>query len=126
MDEAHINDTDISKGYGQARKRGLSRQKLCICVAVDVHKNPVAVVCGRGKPSSVRVRKAMGGRTAPGSLLIHDLERAHGVLVREGSLDSEAHRADVNDPVYLEPMETVNGPYSRLQRHLWRFTGTST
>lgn len=68
----------------------------------------------------------MGGRIAPGSLLIHDLERAHGVLVREGSLDSEAQRADVNDPVYLEPMETVNGPYSRLQRHLWRFTGIST
>lgn len=76
------DDTDLSKGYGQARKRGLSRQKLCICVAIDVHKNPVAVVCGRGKPSSARVRKAMGGRIAPGSLLIHDIERAHGALCR--------------------------------------------
>ena len=53
VDETYINDTDLSKGYGQARKRGLSRQKLCICVAIDVHKNPVAVVCGHGKPSSV-------------------------------------------------------------------------
>ena len=86
----------------------VSRQKLCIYVAIDVHKNPVAVVYCRGKPSSARVRKAMGGRIAPGSLLIHDLERAHGVLVRDGGLESEAHRADVNDPVYLERMEMAN------------------
>ena len=50
----------------------------------------------------------MGGRIAPESPHIHDLERAHGVLVREGGLDSEAHRADANDPVYLERMEMVN------------------
>ena len=113
VDETHVNDTDLSKGYGQARKRGPSPpQKLCICVAVDVHKNPVAVVCGHGKPSSARVREAMGGRIAPGSLLIHDLERAHGALVRDGGLESEARRTDVNDPVYLERMEMVNGPRS--------------
>lgn len=39
----------------------------------------------------------MGGRTAPGSLFIHDLEQARGVLVRDGDLDSEAHGVDVND-----------------------------
>lgn len=125
VDETYINDTDLSKGYGQARKRGLSRQKLCICVAIDVHKNPIAVVCGHVMPSSARVRKAMGGRTAPGALLIHDLERAHGVLVRDGGLDSEAHRADVNDLVYLKRMEMVNDLYSWLKRYLWRFTGMS-
>lgn len=125
VDETYINDTDLSKGYGQARKRGLSRQKLCICVAIDVHKNPVAVVCGHGKPSSARVREAMGGRIAPGALLIHDLERAHNALVRDGGLESEAHRADVNDPVYLERMEMVNDLCSWLKRYLWRFTGMS-
>lgn len=125
VDETYVNDTDLSKGYGQARKRGLPRQKLCICVAIDIHKNPVAVVCGHGKPSSARIRKAMGGRIAPGSLLIHDLERAHGALVSEGSLGSEAHRADVNDPVYLERMEMVNDLCSWLKRYLWRFTGMS-
>ena len=84
----------------------------------EIHKNPVAVACGHGKPSSARVRKAMGGRIASGSPHIHDLERAHGVLVREGGLDSEAHRADVNDPVYLERMEMLNDLCSWLKRHL--------
>ncbi len=97
IDETHINDTDLSKGYGQACKRGLSRQKPYVCVANDVHENPVAVVCGRGKPSSTRVRKAMGVRIAPGSPLIHDLERAHGALVKERA-SSEVHRGGRQRP----------------------------
>ena len=99
VDETHINDTDPSKGYEQVHKRGLSREKPCICVTIDIQKNPVAVGCGHRKPSSARARKAMGGSIAPGSLLIHDPERAHGVLVRDGGHENEVHRADVSDPV---------------------------
>ena len=51
----------------------------------------------------------MGGKIATGSLLIHDFERARGVL------ESEARRADDNDPVYLERLEMVNDLYSRLK-----------
>ncbi len=105
----------------QARKRGLSARKLRNCVAIDVHKNPVAVVCGRGKPSSALVREAMGGRIEPGLLLLHDKERANGALVREGGLVDEPHKADINDPVCLERMEIVNDLYSWLERYLRRF-----
>lgn len=125
VDETYVNDTDLSKGYGQATKRGLFGQKLCICVAVDIHKNADAVACGHGKPCSARARKAMGGRIAPRSLLVHSPEREHGVLVRDCGLESEAHRADVSDPVYLGRMEMVNDLCSRPKRYLWRFTGMS-
>ena len=125
VDGTYLNDTELSKGYGRARKRGLSRQKLCICVAIDIHKSPVAVACGHGKSSSARVRRAMGDRIAPESPLIHDLERAHGVLVGDCRLESEAHRFDVNDPVYQERMEIVNDLCSWLKRYLLRFTGMS-
>lgn len=64
----------------------------------------------------------MGGRLAPGSLLIHDLERAHNALVRDGRIESEANRADVSDPVYLERMERVNDLCSWLKRHRWRLS----
>ena len=47
------------------------------------------------------------------------------MLVRDGGLESEAHRADVNDLVYLERMEMVNDLCSWLKRYLWRFTGMS-
>lgn len=125
MDETHIIDTDLSKGSGQARRRGLPLQKLCIGVAINVHKNPVAVAYGHRKPSSPRVRKDMGSKMAPGSPLIHDLKRAHSALVRDDRLESGAHRANVNDPIYLERMEMVNDLCPWLKRYLWRFTGMS-
>ena len=59
----------------------------------------------------------------PGSLPIHDPERTYNALARDGGHKSEAHRGDVNDPVCLERMETVNDLCSRLKRCLWRFTG---
>lgn len=51
VDETYISDTDLSKGYGQARKRGLSRQKLCICVAIDIHKTPSRSSAATGSPA---------------------------------------------------------------------------
>lgn len=59
VDETYVNDTDLSKGYGQVWKSGLSRQKLCICVAIDIHKYLVEVVCGHGKPSSAQKRSSL-------------------------------------------------------------------
>ena len=123
VDETYVSDTDLSKGYGQARKRGLSKQKICIAVGIDSRKEPVAVVCGHGKPSSARIRKAMGAHVAKGSTLVHDRERAHNVLVRENGLVDESHKADVRDPAYLEAMELVNNLCSWIKRYLWRFTG---
>ena len=125
IDETYVNDTDLSKGHGQARKRGLSRQKLCILVAIDVHKNPIAAVCGHGKPSSARVRSALAGHLAPGSVVVHDRERAHSGAIADSGCASEAHRADCRDPAYLEAMEMVNSMCSWLKRYLWRYTGMS-
>lgn len=123
VDETYVNDTDLSKGYGQARKRGLSRQKLCIAVGIDARKEPVAVVCGHGEPSAARIRAALGGRVAEGTTLVRDRERAHNVLVRENGLADESYRADARDPECLEAMELVSNLCSWLKRQLWRFTG---
>lgn len=123
IDETYVNDTDLSKGYGQAPKRGLSKQKICIAVGIDSRKEPVAVVCGHGKPSSARIRKAMGAHVAKGATLVHDRERAHNVLVRENGLVDESYKADVRDPAYLEAMALVNNLCSWIKRYLWRFTG---
>ena len=126
IDETYIVDTDLARGYGQARKRGLSKQQICIAVAIDVHKNPVAVVCGHGKPSSKRIKDALQERIAEGSVIVHDKERAHNALVRERKCASEAYKADVRDEEYLECMAMVNNLCSWLGRYLWRFTGMET
>jgi transposase-like protein len=123
IDETYVNDTDLSCGYGEARKRGLSKQKICIAVAIDVHKNPVAKVCGHGKPSSKRMRDALLGHIAPGSLVIHDKEKSHPSLIKAAKCDDLAYKADISDPLYIEAMAMVNNLCSWVKRYLWRFTG---
>jgi len=123
IDETYINDTELSHGYGEARKRGLSKQKFCIPVAIDVHKDLVAVVCGHGKPSSKRVKDALLSHIAEGSVIVHDKEKSHNALVKAAGCTDEAYKADVRDPLYLECMSIVNNLCSWLKRYLWRLTG---
>lgn len=123
VDETYVNDTDLHLGYGQARKRGLSGQKVCIAVAIDVHKNAVAKVCGHGKPSSKRVKEALLGHLERGSVVVHDREKAHNALIAAAGCESESYKADAGDPAYLERMALVNNLCSWLKRYLWRFTG---
>lgn len=123
LDETYITDTDLTHGYGQAAKRGLSKQKVCMVVAIDVHKNPVAKVCGHGKPSSKRIRDALENNIAEGSTIVGDKERAHNALVKAVKGTHEAYKADTKDPVYLERVAMVNNLCSWVKRYLWRFTG---
>ena len=94
-------------GYGQARKRGLSKQKLCIAVAIDAHKNAVAVVIGHGKPS--RVSGIACALTSPrGQPWSGTWRKSHRSPVRAVEGVHEAYRAHVSDPQYLECMALVN------------------
>lgn len=76
-----------------SRKRGLSRNKLCVAIARDGGGGSVFVPCGRGKPSRARAWGAYGPHIAEGSTLVHDMERSHAVLVERLSLTSVAHDA---------------------------------
>lgn len=125
IDETCISDADLSHGYGEARKRGLSKQKICIAVAIDVHKNPVAKVCGHGKPSAKRMKDALLSHLAPESPIVHDKEKSHPGPIKAAKRADLAYKADVSDPLYVEAMATVNDLRPWLKRHLWRFTGMS-
>lgn len=68
-----VSDADLSHGYGEARKRGPSGQRLCIAVAIDVYEPPVAVVCGHAKPSTRRMKDALLSHLAPGLVVEHGM-----------------------------------------------------
>lgn len=123
IDEVYVNDTELSKGCGQARKRGPSKEKLRIAIAIDASKTPVAFVCGHGKPSTKRIRAALGSHLEEGGTVVHDKERAHNGAIADKGCASEAYKADVGDPAYLEAMKMVNNLSSWLKRHLRLFTG---
>lgn len=81
------------------------------------------MICGHGKPSSKRIKDALLSHIAPGSVIVHDMERSHPALVKAAKCTDEAYEADVVDPAYLEAMELVNSLCSWLRRYLFRFPG---
>ena len=123
VDETYVTDASLMGDPDWRPRRGLSRNKLCIAVAIDARKNMVAVVCGHGKPTSGRIRDALLGHVAPGSTIVHDREKSHRALVRGVGGAEESYRADSRDPAYLEGMEMVNSLCSWIKRYLRRFPG---
>lgn len=99
IDELYLTDSDIVRSADYVPKRGLSKNKICIAVAIDAYKNAVVAICGHGKPSSRRIRDALLSHIAPGSVIVHDMEKAHMSLVRAAKCTDEAYKADVKDPV---------------------------
>ena len=123
IDETYVTDASLLGDSDWKPKRGLSKNKICIAVGIDVFKNPVAIVCGHGKPSAKRIKDAFLGRIEKGSIIVHDMEKSHKSLVRAVKGIDESYRADTKDPAYLEGMEMINNLCSWLKRFLWRFPG---
>ena len=108
-----------------SRKRGLSRNKLCVAVACDDDGRSVFVPCGRGKPSKSRVWDAYGSHIAEGSSLTHDMERAHSVLVGRLSLDSHEYNSkEISKlPDRENPLRRVNRLHFLLETFLNAHSG---
>ena len=52
-------------------------------MAIDAHKNVLAVVSENGKPSTKRINAALEAHIEPGSTIVHDCEKAHNALVKK-------------------------------------------
>lgn len=87
-------------------------------MAIDVHKNPVALACGHGKPSSKRIKDGLLNHIEKGPVIVHDKEKAHNAPVKAAKCTSEAYKADIRDPAYLECMALVNNLCPWLKRYL--------
>lgn len=71
LDETYLYDNSLLHDDSY-KKRGLSKNQLCIVVAIDCHKNTYAVICGHGKPSASRIFEALKNHIISGSTLVHD------------------------------------------------------
>lgn len=105
--------------------RGLSRNQMCIAVGVDGSGASVLVHEGLGKPSRGRTWGALGAHIAPGSLLVHDKEGSHAVLVERLGLSDERHDARLlkGVPDRLNPLDPVNRACCMVQSFLGAHSG---
>ena len=80
---------------------------------------------GRGKPSKARIWDALGGHIASGSVLVHDMEKSHSVLVDRLGLASERHNAVAlrGMPDRDNPLDPVNDACNLVKRFLGAHPG---
>jgi len=123
IDETYVFDSTLLHDDNFKRKRGLSSNLICIVVAIDIHKNTYAVICGHGKPSATRIYKALKDHIVEGSTLVHDGEKAHNMLIEKLDLTSEVYIANAKDKNYLQNMALINNMCSWVKRYIYRFIG---
>lgn len=123
IDETYVFDSSLLHDDEYRKKRGLSKDLLCIVVAIDSYKNAYAVICGHGKPSARKIYNALKDHIVPGSVIVHDGEKAHNLLIQKLNLTSEVYKADTSNREYLENMALINNMCSWLKRYIYRFIG---
>ena len=89
------------------KPRGLSYNKICIGVASD-GENTIAFVEGKGTPSKKHTWEAFSSHIAPGSLLIHDGDNSHSVLVERLQLKEGVHTSEETKGLKDSPVNEIH------------------
>lgn len=120
LDETYITvDKKEREKKGGKSLRGVSRNLIAIGVATD-GRNMVAFAENGSKPSARRTLGIFEGHIKPGSVLVHDGDNSHSLLISELGLVSEVH--PTSETKGLEdrsnPMDPVNDLHSKLKEFL--------
>ena len=104
-------------GFYGKNYRGLSRNKICVVTATD-GTNVFLAVCGRAKPSRAKIFRTLDGHIKNGSMLIHDGENSHRILIETFGLTEEVYttKATHNLSDDDNPMEPINAVHRSLKR----------
>jgi hypothetical protein len=114
-DHVQLDETYYPVPHAEAMKvdgkllRGLSRNKICIGIACDDRRRSYYVQEGYGKTSGAKTLAAFGEHIARGSLLVHDMEKAHRKLVTGLDLSEEVYNAKL-----LTKLDDADNPLGKV------------
>ena len=99
--------------------KGISRNKIAVACAFDNHDHLYIKVEYTSKPSDTSTWDALGSHIKPGSHLIHDGERSHGILIRKLGLTEEYYKTAYT--LNLKDEDNPLDPINRLHALAKRF-----
>lgn len=117
QDKVYLDETYFTvkkaqiKTHPDGKKyKGISRNKLCVGAAKDIHGRVVLIYESTSKPSLKSTWNSLGSHIKEGSLLLHDREKSHSVLVSKLNLTSEEYDAEVIKNLKDEdnPLDSIN------------------
>lgn len=122
LDETYytVETKDLQLKPDRTRPRGVSANQLCIGVACT-ESQILCVFEGNGQPSKRKTYASFKDHIAPGSILVHDKDYAHSMLVEKLGLVSEAYDSkEIKKlPDNENPLHRVNEVHARLKNFLY-------
>lgn len=108
-----------------ARKRGISREKVCVACAVDRHKRAYSRIATLGKVTIKALNRIMSRRISKLAILCTDKEKAYIRFARKNGIKLIQLESG-KDKLGTYHINTVNSYHYRLKKFLSRFSGVST
>ena len=105
----------------KGRKRGLSREQVCVPCAINRSGLSVSKISGLGKASYTGIDSVISSHISKGSILCADGATAYDILAANKGLE----RVEVNQ-FGLYNIQSMNSYHCRLKGFVDRFNGVST
>lgn len=111
-----------------AKKRGISKDQVCVLVAIDRNGDIVSQNAGQGRITAVEIDAVLGTQVAPGSFLCTDSDKNYVAFAMMKGLQHEV--INVHKGVYVRKgiyhVQHVNAYHKRLKKWMERFQGVAT
>ena len=111
---------------GEVRKRGISKEQVCVLTAIDRTRNTLLQSTCLARPTIKQVTDTLGPRIAKDAFLVTDKHSAYPGFARKQGLTHHAleHRtSSTSNAIHLQ---TVNSLHSQVKRFMRPFNGVAT
>lgn len=109
----------------QIKKRGISKEQVCVVTAIDRTKTTLLQSTCLGRPTTRQITSTLAPHIARDALLVTDLHRAYPGFARNLELKHYAlrHRTSDNETIHLQ---NINSLHSQVKRFMRPFNGVAT
>jgi transposase-like protein len=116
------------KRGGVAKKRGISKEQVCIVAAHDRNGKIISQYGGRGRITAHEIDSVLGGNINPSSLLCSDSATNYKAFASMKGLSHEVINVRKGEYVKrgLYHIQHVNSYHQRLKKWMERFQGVAT
>lgn len=108
-----------------AKKRGISKEKVCVACAVDGDHKSIAHISNLGRPSVASISAVLGGRIAEYSVLCTDKMNSY-VPFAEHEHINVIQMKSIKRVDGIFSIQHINNYHSQLKKFIDRFNGVST
>ena len=109
----------------RAKKRGISKEKVCVACAVDGDHKSIAHISNLGRPSVASISAVLGGRIAEYSVLCTDKMNSYVPFAEHEHINVIRLKSTKRvDGIFS--IQHINNYHSQLKKFIDRFNGVST